>query len=870
MALDDDADDQAPNQHPDDDDPDAPPPNDDESLTPTDDGGTIVKVAEDADSDEPTADEDDFFCNLADELDAGDLKTLAQDLYERIVYDKKSRKGRDDQYTEGIKRSGLGDEAPGGAAFVGASEAVHPMMSKATIYYQSHTINELMPPSGVVRDHIPGEITQARVEKAKRKVQHMNWQFRVQMPEFRSNLERLLSQQPLGGSQYLRMIYDQRKKRPMPLYYPIDRVYIPDSASDYYSAERRTFVDTISQAEFESRIRNGFYRKAVLQTSAFTPEKTEAEKATDKVQGKDSDPMNEEGMRTIWSIELHANIEDVDKMGIPGGRLSSGVTEEEVMQEPMPYVIEMDEHSREILSIVRNWEQDDDKHLEMGWGIDFEFIPWRGAQSVGLIHLIGSLAGASTGTLRALLDAALVNNTQTAVQLKGANAPGQTLELQMGSVNTIEGGTMGGDIRTMFMPLPFNPPSTMLYQLLGFLTEQGEDVVRTTFENLAEDGKPDMPVGTTLALIEQGMKVLAAIHMRLHHAMDRVIEVLARINRLYITDEDILDDTGELLAKRSDYEGPRDVIPVSDPQVFSDIQRFAQMQIVSQRAQLMPQLYDLRKVELLILKRTKLPDAEDLLLPQPQTQEMNAVNENVAMAFGRPVQAFPEQDHLAHIQVLCDFIQSPLLGSNPLIAQRYMTPALQHLAEHLVYWYLNHMVSTVSEHAGGDVGEMTKFKDKKTKLEMDKTLAAASPKIIGDATKTFQNIPPVIQAAQKLLQSMQPQPQGIDPTATAVANIQAGTAQKKIAADAQTSQGDQQADITKANIQAGAEIKQTIMEQSGDNERTQEEVAARQQINTDDNVTALEIAAGKIAEGKSTNISTGTGIEGHEGPTGEI
>lgn len=867
MAYDD-PDDQEDTRHPEDGDDDTPPDSDDESLTQTDDGGTIVKVAED--DDEPTADESDHYRNLAKDLDEASLKKLADSLVERINFDKDSRKGRDKQYDEGIKRSGLGDEAPGGAAFVGASEAVHPMLSKATIYYQSHTINELMPPDGVVKDFIPGENTGSRVEKARRKVAHMNWQFRVQMPEFRSLLERLLSQQPLGGSQYLRMIYDMRRKRPVPLFYPIDRVYLPDSASDYYSAERRTFVDTISQAEFESRIRMGLYRKTALTAPAGIPDQTEAEKATDKVQGKEADQMNPEGMRTIWTIETLANIEDTDELDIPGGKPSGRSTEEEILESnPKPYIIEMDVHAREILSIVRNWEQDDDECKEMGWGIDFEFIPWRGAQSVGLIHLIGSLVGAATGSLRALLDAALVNNTQTAVMLKGANLPGQTVELQIGQITTLEGGTMGGDIRSMIMPLPFNPPSTMLYQLLGFLTEQGEDVVRTTFENLSEDGNPQMPVGTTLALIEQGMKVLAAIHMRLHHAMDRVIEVLARINRLYITDEDIVDETGELLARRSDYEGPRDVIPVSDPQVFSDVQRFAQMQIIAQRAELKPDLYNRRKVEVLILKRSKVPDAEDLLVPEPKIDEMNAVNENVALAFGRPVQAFPEQDHLAHIQVLLDFLENPMLGSNPLIAQRYMTPALQHLAEHMVYWYLNHMVGMVSDHAGADIGPMTKFKDKGTKLEMDKTLATASPQVTKDALKVFANIPAVIQKAQALLKSMQPQPQGIDPTATAVAQISADVQKQKIQSDSQNDAQDRQADVAKTQAQAQAELKQTVIEQSGDDERTSADLQTRQQINTDDNVTALEIAAAKIAEGKSTNVSTGTGLEGHEGP-GEV
>lgn len=851
-------------RHPDEGDDDTPPDDDDESLTPTDDGGTIVKVAEDDDSE--TADDSDHYRNLTEDIDEGALKKLADSIFERISVDKKSREGRDKQYDEGIKRSGLGDEAPGGAAFVGASEAVHPMLSKATIYYQSHTINELMPPDGVVKDFIPGEATAARVEKARRKVAHMNWQFRVQMPEFRSLLERLLSQQPLGGSQYLRLIHDSRRKRPVPIFYPIDRVYIPESATDYYSAERRTFVDTISQAEFESRIRSGYYRKiGNLSGPSYRDDDSDAEKATNKVQGKDPDPANAEGMRTIWTIETMAVIEGTDDLDIPGSRMNHLSDDEILEQDPKPYVIEMDVYSREILSIVRNWEEDDDLMQEMGWGVDFEFIPWRGAQSVGLIHLIGSLAGAATGALRALLDAALVNNTQTAVMLKGANVPGQTTELQIGQITTIEGGVMGGDIRQTIMPLPFNPPSTMLYQLLGFLTEQGEDVVRTTFENLAE-GSQQQPVGTTLALIEQGMKVLAAIHMRLHHAMDRVIDILARINRLYTTDEDIVDETGELLARRSDYEGPRDVIPVSDPQVFSDVQRFAQMQIVAQRAELKPDLYNRRKVEEMILKRSKIPDADQFLLPEPKIEEMNAVNENVALAFGRPVQAFPEQDHLAHIQVLLDFLDNPFLGSNPLIAQRFMTPALQHLAEHIVYWYLNHMVATVSEHAGADIGDMTKFKDKKTKLEMDKTLASASPTITGDAAKVFANIPQIIQKAQQLLQSLQGPGMGADPTALAVANVNAQVQTKKIDSDNANKAQDRQANAAKEAAAAQEKTKQTIIQESADDERTAAELQTKQQVNTDDNVTALEIAAAKIAEGKSTNISTGTGLEGHEGP----
>ena len=820
----------------------------------TDDGGAIVKVADDS---EPTADDDDFYRNLAVTIPQPDLDDLALELIKRIDFDKTSRKPRDDKYAEGIKRTGLGDEAPGGPAFEGGSTAVHPMMSKATIYYQSHTVGELLPPNGPVKDWIPGETTQARIDKAKRKCAHMNWQFRKQMPEFRSELEKLLSQQPLGGSQYLRLIFDSPKRRPVPTFVSIDDVYIPESASDFYSAERRTFVDHISQAEFERRIRNNYYVKTSLTAPSQQPDKSSAEEATDRVQGKDAPPMNEEGLRDIYIVEALAEIENTDELRIAGGRPADS-NPEDLGGEPLPYLIEIDPYQKKILSIVRNWEKDDPLHDNMCWMVDFPFLPWRGAQSVGLIHVAGSLAGAGTGSLRSLLDTALVQNIPTLLKLKG-NTPGQSMSMAPCSVNEIEGGSLGQDIRTLVMAVPFNPPSTMLYQLLGWCTEQGEEIVRTTFENLNEDGAPNMPVGTTLALIEQGLKVLSAIHLRLHHAMDRVIGILHRINRLYITDDDIKDDTGELLAYRSDYEGPIDVVPVSDPEVFSDVQRFAQLQIIQQRADLHPELYDAHKVEELILQRTKIPNAVQLLKPVPQIVELNSVNENVAMSLSRPVAAFPEQDHLAHIQVHCDFMGSPLLGSNPLIAGTFIGPALNHLKEHIVYQYLTMMVDLVSHAAGADAGKMATIKDKGVSKAMDGALAAASSKAIEGLSTILSKIMPVVQKAQQTAQQFAPKPQP-DPTAIAVE-------QTRQQGQAQQGQQDNQAKQALQAAEQKAQLMQTQVEQQGDNQRTAAEIQSKEKINADDNATALEISAAKIETGHSTNLSTGTGIEGHESST---
>lgn len=860
MALDDNQDlDSSVDQDPDEDPNDDPP---DDAPEETDDGGAIVKIAPDEDDD--TADQKEFYANLVDDLPEADLSRLATDLLEYIDHDRLSRKSRDEKYAEGIKRTGLGDEAPGGAAFDGASTAVHPMMSKATVYYQSHTIGELFPPGGPVRDDIVGTATPQRVEKAQRKVAHMNWQFKRQMPEFRSQLEKLLSQQPLAGSQYMRLVYDDTKKRPVPMFFPIDDVYIPDAASDFYSAERRTVAIPITQAAFESRVRSGYYIKPLsLSPPSQLDEESEAQKATDKVQGVDRSSMNEDGLRMIYVVECLADIEDTEDLKIAGDRprdKSEGELEEDAERPgPLPYLIEVDKYSRQIMRITRNWEEDDELHENMCWISDFEFIPWSGSQSVGLIHLAGSLAGAGTGSLRALLDSALVNNLATGIKLKGSGTAGSSNTLNIGQLTELEGGVGVDDIRKLVMPLPFNEPSTMLFQLLGWCTDEGEQIVRTTFENLSEDGSPNMPVGTTLALIEQGLKVLSAIHMRLHHAMDRVIGILHRINRMYITDNEILDDTGEHLAFRSDYEGPVDVVPVSDPQVFSDVQRFAQLQIVQQRADLHPELYDAMKVEEMILERTKIPNATDLLKKPPEIHELNQVNENVAMTLGRPVAAFPEQDHLAHIQVLLDFAQSPVLGQLPIIAPSFLPPAMAHLKEHIVYWYVTHMHQVTSEATGADTGKISKIKDQDVSVEMDKLLATASPQVIQAAAQAFQKIPQIVAAALQMIKQSQPQPQG-DPTATAVANIGAQAQQAKIASDDKNKEADRQADLAKQTADQHSQMMETQIQEQGDDQREAAEIQSKEKINAEDNSTALEISAAKIETGHGTNLSTGTGI----------
>ena len=839
------------------------------------DGGAIVSFG--GKSDEASADdEEDFYANLADKLPQSKLDSLASELLDLVEWDFKSREELDKKQAKGMERTGLTD-TNGQAAFTGASEAVHPMLPKAYVDYQARTIHELMPAGGPVKDFIPGTPTAERVEKAERKVAWMNWQFRIQMPEFRDQLEKLLGQQIVGGSQYLRMVYDSKRKRPVPIFWPADMVAIPYAAGSFYTAERRTFREDISQYEFESRIRSGEYVRIDYVKNSQSEAKTDSQTKSDRVEGKEEDVYNDDGLRTMYICETFTDLEssdDSDRPTVPGSdQRSPGDPEDDDQQdEPRPYIIVLDAASTKIVAVVRNWDQEDDTFEEMSWAIEFPMIPWRGSTSVGLGELIGKLAGASTGALRALLDSALVNNLATLLKIKGANTSGQTLDLEHGKITELE-GAIGGDqdIRKLVMAVPFNPPSMALFQLLGMMTEYGEDVIKTTFEVATDGAQANMPVGTTLALIEQGMKVLSAIHLRLHAAMDRVIKVLHRINRMYLTDEDIVDDTGEHLAFRSDFEGPLDVVPVSDPEVFSDIQRFAQMQVVAQRADnpIVGALYNRRKVELMILQRTKIPDAEDLLLPEPQIMEQNFVNENVALAFGKPIQAFPDQDHLAHLQGHLDFLKSPFFGFNPLLAPKFIGPMLNHLMEHITLWYLNAMLTTVNQAAGVDVTHTLQNKDPDVQKELDKTLAAASPGIVDKtAPEMFQQVPAIVAQAQQMLQKFAQAQQaqaGNDPVVKA-ASIQASSKAASDQARGQQQQQQTAADAQNSEAERATQIQIAQEEQQGDDARTTAELQTRERINDDDNATALEISASKIATGHSPGVTNGTGVAGHTAP----
>ena len=809
-------------------------PDDDLEVEDTEDGGAVIRMKNEQD----VADKKAHFANIVDEVDRSMLSDAVVDLLDKIERDKDARSKRDKLYEEGLRRTGLGDDAPGGAQFSGANKVVHPMLVEACVDFSARFMKEVFPPSGPVKSKILGEAEPEKLEKARRKAEFMNWQTTQQMPELRGELEQLSTQLPLGGGQYLKLMWSPQWKRPTAEFIAIDDIYLPFAATNFYSAERKTHVQYVTKAEFNRRMKAGMYTEVDL----GSPDQVEFSKATianDKIEGREDTSYNEDGLRTIFEIYTHLDFGD-------------GME---------PYIISIDKSTRKALSLYRNWEPEDQRRKELDWIVEFPFVPWRGAYPIGLTHMIGGLSGAATGALRALLDSAHIQNIPTLLKLKGGPG-GQTINLQPTEVVEIEGGALVDDIRKLAMALPFNGPSPTLFQLLGFLVDAGKGVVQTSFEKLS-DQNPNAPVGTTLALIEQGMVVFSSIHSRLHNSMARVFAILHRINSAYLTEEDIEAMENGLDVKPEDFDGPMDVVPVSDPAIFSEAQRFAQVQAVQARASAMPQMYDLRKVEEMFLRNLKL-SPDDVLQPQPGQDDVDPVSENVAASMGRPVYVLPKQDHVAHIQTHLAFLKSPVFGMNPAIVKTYIYPMAQHLRDHLLNFYLTQAHEAVQraerEHLITDDAEQQVKVIVRVQQIIEQQLAQFSKELaqIDQMAQQFAPQPPQM-----------PQDKSME-IAQLNAQVQQLALQQRAQTDQQRLQIEQQKAAQKAQTDAATladkqqarseQFQADQMREFAENQRTAAEISARVEMNTADNVTAMRLAAAEIASGEKVAVSTGTGI----------
>lgn len=788
--------------------------------------------------------EHEFLVNLAEVFPENILTDIATDYLELISHDKESRTKRDEQYEEGLRRTGLGKDAPGGAEFEGASTVVHPLLAEGCIDFCARAIKELMPPQGPVKTQILGKATTDKLERAERKRRFMNWQLTKGMPEYRPELEQLLTQMPLGGSQYQKFWRDADTGRPRSEFIPVDRMLLPYAASSFYAAQRRTHWLNVTRHEFKRRVKSGMWRDInnILVDPDY-PEMTKTEEANAKIEGKTESAYNEDGLRGIYEIYTWESFEGDTETG---GAMA-------------PYIITIDEYSEKVLSIYRNWEQGDQYFNELQWIVEWRFLPWRGAYGIGLLHLVGGLSGAITGGLRAVLDSAHINNAPSLVKLKAARTSGQNTQVEITEITELEGPTGIDDIRKLVMAMPFNPPSTVLFQVVDWCVNQAKGVVATAEERL-QDAGDRTPVGTTLAMIEQGSITYSAIHLRLHESQQKALDILCRLNREWL-DYPETEELEGLGITEEDFAGNSDIVPVSDPNIFSEAQRYAQLQAVGQLIAQAPDLawdkYAYNRRALLLLR---FDGADDVLPPRKEPTFADPITENVRATSGEPIKAFEQQDHRAHMFAHLAFATSPMFGSNPIMANPTIGILVQHVKEHLVFYY--------QEHAKAAIAALNSIAAA-SEDDMEETVKEALSFADQEMAQDLDTIMQMLDAAVKAQQQFAPQPQ-LDPQSQVALQIGQAEVKRKetydqgmlklkgeeAAAKNQREQIQQSMDAQAAQFQQMLDRMGLMLEQQGQRLSAQTELLKNMQDNKqhqqtelvknrDDNDTQERIAAGQ-------------------------
>jgi len=615
--------------------------------------------------------EDDFGVNLAEDMDEGALSALAGDLSGDVDQDKNSRKDWEKAYTEGLKLLGLQYEERT-EPWNGACGVFHPMITEAVVRFQSETITEQFPAAGPVRTKIIGKETPEKQEAAVRVEADMNYELTEVMREFRPEHERMLWSLPATGSAFKKVYYDPNLGRQVSIFIPAEDIILPYGTTDLDTCYRLTHVMRKTKNEIIKLQQAGFYRDIELPDPS--KEQDNIKQAKDKETGFSD--LNDERY-TLY--ECHVDLvlegdEDKDDDGEPTG----------VMQ---PYVFTLIKGSNDVLSIRRNWNQDDPLKLKRQHFVHYQYIPGFGAYGFGLFHLIGGYARSATSIMRQLVDAGTLSNLPGGLKTRGMRIKGDDTPIAPGEWRDVD--IASGALRDSILPLPYKEPSVVLAGLMDKIVEEGRRFAATADMNVS-DMSAQAPVGTTLALLERQLKVMSAVQARLHYTFKQELRLLAAIIRDYTEpdyDYDPVDATRK--AKQSDYDHI-DIIPVSDPNAATMSQRVVQYQAVIQMAQMAPDIYDLPQLHRNMLEVLGIKDA-DKLVPLPDDQKpKDPVSENMAALRMEPMKAFFYQDHESHIKVHMMAMQDPivmqLVGQNPKAGQ-IQAAMMAHIAEHVGFAY---------------------------------------------------------------------------------------------------------------------------------------------------------------------------------------
>ena len=610
--------------------------------------------------------DDDFNANLAEEMDEGELESLASDLLGLVDADVNSRKDWADTYVKGLDVLGFKYEERT-EPWQDACGVYSTVLAEAAIRFQAEAMSETFPAAGPVKTQIIGKLTKEKEEAAQRVQADMNYQLTERMVEYRPEHERALYSLGLAGSAFKKVYYDPNLGRQVSIYIPAEDVIVPYGESHIESAERVTHIMRKTKNEVKKLQANGFYRDIELGEPVTFHTDIEERKAEEG-----GFTLSEDNRYSLCEIHIDYVIDGIDE------------DDDDLAK---PYVITIDRSTSTVLAIRRNWNPDDELRLKRQHFVHYVYVPGFGFYGMGLIHIIGGYARAGTSIIRQLVDAGTLSNLPGGLKSRGLRVKGDDTPIAPGEFRDVD--VPSGSIKDNIMTMPYKEPSQVLLSLLNQITTEGRRLGAISDMNIS-DMSANAPVGTTLALLERTLKPMAAVQSRVHYAMKQEFKLLKNIIADYApTEYDYQPDKGEPRARQQDYEMV-DVIPVSDPNSSTMAQRVVQYQAVLQMAQQAPQIYDLPQLHRQMIDVLGIKNADKLVPTTEDQKPRDPVSENMAILVGKPVKAFIYQDQDAHIATHQSFMQDPMIaqtiGQNPM-AQQLMASLQAHIAEHLAFKY---------------------------------------------------------------------------------------------------------------------------------------------------------------------------------------
>ncbi len=618
--------------------------------------------------------------NLAELLDDGYLGELSSDLRGSYEEDLESRSEWEETYTKGLDQLGVKHEERS-QPFEGASGVTHPLIAESVTQFQAQAYKELLPSGGPVKTQVIGLQDVAREEQASRVKDFMNYQIMEVMEEFDPDMDQLLFYLPLSGSTFKKVYFDEAKQRAVSTFIPAQDLVVPYAASDLATASRVTHVLRMDANEVRKMQIAGFYRDVEL--SKYDEGEDEVRQKIDEIQGTSRTYTDE--IYTILEMHVDLDIEGFEDMG-PNGE-PTGIA--------LPYIVTIDEGSGQVLGIRRNFEEGTGLAKKTQYFVHYKFMPGLGFYGFGLIHMIGGLGRAATSILRQLIDAGTLANLPAGFKARGVRVRNDDEPLQPGEWRDID--APGGNIRDAIIPLPYKEPSGTLAQLLGALIEGGRRFVSLADQQTG-DGNTAAPVGTTVAMLERGMKVMSAIHKRLHYSQRQEFRVLARIFRDNLPPEYPYEvEGGNRMIKAEDFDNRVDVIPVSDPNIFSMAQRVTLAQTQLQLAQSNPQLHNLHSAYRRMYQALEVQNIDEILPPPPQPQPLDPAIENARALMGEILNTFPEQDHDIHIRIHMAFMKTPLVMTSPQVMGTFYSHIMEHVSQKARNMVMQEIQSIISQ-----------------------------------------------------------------------------------------------------------------------------------------------------------------------------